>query len=205
MKFSKTACVLLIFLIAGLIAESCFDCHPSYFTCSIASLKLVSVDDREEYLEIAGHRPVSRSHYGIRIYFDMEKYIAECRRSRSFIQSANAMEQCKDYYSLKDSIASIRIFSDRNFDASHPSGADISDCFMIREHVVTSTVPLVESLVLIPLTDYLKNFVPNDYGDIGTITCMLATPPDTGEYTFTVIAHLSDGRELEQSIKTVLE
>jgi hypothetical protein len=208
MKISKIACVLLIFFISGLIAESCLDCNEQTFTCSISSLRLASLDEQKEYFEIAEDRPVSRDHYGIRIDFDVETQIAECRRHGAFMQSAHAMGQCRDYYTYNDSIASIRIFSNRDFGDSFPAGADISEAFKVLRWKATynpTTQQIGNDTVFFPIANYLNRLYISIESDISPFDCKLVTLPDAGEYTFTVVAALSDGRELEQSIKVTLE
>jgi hypothetical protein len=171
---------------------------------------LAPLDYQKEYYEITKDQPVLRNHYGIRMDFDMETHVAGGWMPSSFIQSANAMEECKDEYIHQDTIVSVQIYSDRDFGISFPTGTDIVETFKIREHKSTynpSSQLLDEKIVFTPIADYLNrtsNYLDDKWYFL-PLVCMLVTPPDVGEYTLRVVVRLSDGRELEQSIKAILE
>lgn len=199
MKFSKIAYILLVFWLVGVVVEGCGCPDPSHITCSVSSLKLAHLDDGNWT-----NNPVPRSHYGILIEFEM-KHIAKIQPSASLIRSAHAMEQCRDVYIPKDTITSIQFFTELNFDASHPAGTDISDHFMAMK-VNVDWPAGTETYEDISLADALKRWCDlNRDGYIEPLSCVLVTPPDAGTYIFRVVVGLSDGRELEQSIKAILE
>ncbi|MDR2928171.1 MAG: DUF5034 domain-containing protein [Cytophagaceae bacterium] len=217
-KLFKAACILLISFITALIAESCdlgAKCDAlTYYDCNFKSLYLWQAENLGSDQAPAQVEPrrVLRENYGIYMSFEMNIEVREvqpveqtAKRQRTeslFIQSAYAVAPECDFYTQKDTIEYIQIFSDRDFDTSHPAGSDITDCFYATEHYTSENN--------VSVNDYLNELVKY-YSRVDitwpvgvSLYCMPKTPPDAGEYTFTVVAQLSDGRRLEQSIKAVL-
>jgi hypothetical protein len=90
---------------------------------------------------------------------------------------------CERYYT-KDTVVAVQIFSDKDFVTSDSVNVDVTDKFSVQS--------------------WDGDYIPY-YEDDPTINCVLISPPSTaGTYTFTVVAQLSDGRKLEQSIEAEL-
>jgi len=114
-----------------------------------------------------------------------------------FIQSAYACD-CEDAgYYLKERVTSIQVFSEKDFDETHPTSTDIAEFFKVYKG----------SGILTSFESYVKYLEPTFYTIIDLqFRCVLtANVFETGEYEFTFVVGLSDGRELKQSIKAVLE
>jgi len=107
------------------------------------------------------------------------------------MQSAFA---CSCYYPsyLKESITSIRVFSDKDFGETYPAGTDIADLFKI----------LISGTKSISIEDFI------DFHDIMTyhskFVCVLTENTiDEGEYEFTFVVDLADERTFEQSVTSI--
>ncbi len=206
---------ILSLLAAGLIIESCCKCEelpPSEY--SFSSFEIHPMDNKaimsamEGYVGAGGadENPfVFRKDFGVAIEFiayDVNM-LANCRHAGSFFPSAYACECPGSILYPKDSIVSIQVFSDKDFDETHLAGADIAEFFQIREWDSHTSSPWLTSF-----ESYFKRPAPVFYegGFYWWITCLLtATNLKSGEYEFHFVVRLSDKRTLEQSVKAVLQ
>jgi len=198
MKIIKIVGILLILFVVSLITERCglyCECpKPKSFEYSISSFSFKQYDGLAalpSYVEC-------RRDFGIRLVFETEKtVIANCKPLNSlFMQSAYACSCNNDTYYPKDSIISIQVFSDKDFGETHPAGTDIAEFFKVLTGIHGPIISF-ESYFERPIEDWrvLSDFV-----------CVLTeTNIKTGEYEFTFVVNLSDGRTLKQSIKTILK
>ena len=143
---------------------------------------------------------VCRKDFGLWIAFYADPIVAKRHPLNSlFIQSAYALDCVGDICSVKDSIISIQVFSDKDFGETS-AGSDIAEFFRLLkwdEHSLSSK--------LISFEDYL-GFPKPDFGESRnfSIRCFLTNIAiEPGEYEFTFVVGLSDERTLTQSIKTV--
>ena len=221
MKFIRIIGILLILFVVSLTAERCFKCKcPKIKTveCSISSFSINQLDGEELKRIMAGSLPAGvvdnplecRKDFGIEFVFETKNtVIANCKPVNSlFIQSAYACE-CEEYqYYAREGIISILVFSDKDFDETHPAGTDITEFFKIHEWDATQYPYLAK---LTSFESYFKYPRPSPasviYHDYWyRFYCVLmATDIEAGEYEFTFVVNLSDERTLEQSIKAVLQ
>jgi hypothetical protein len=121
------------------------------------------------------------------------------------MQSAYACDCEGDIYYPKDKVVSIQVFSDKDFDETHPAGSDIAEFFKIRE--LGNYVQNQWQLTLVSFESYFEypaqTFSGNPHIEIPCV--LTATTIEAGEYEFTFVFKLSDERTLEQSMKSVLE
>lgn len=87
---------------------------------------------------LADSAVVKATDFGIAVAFMQMSY--QCREGSSFslISTAYAYKPDMDAYNM-DTITSITISSDRDFDAAHPAGASLNDLFTIPDLSVINT------------------------------------------------------------------
>jgi hypothetical protein len=75
---------------------------------------------------------VKATEFGIAVAFRQNSYQCKNESNFSFISKAYAYKPSIQYYNL-DTIKSISITSNQDFDASHAAGALLNDCFIIPD------------------------------------------------------------------------
>lgn len=75
---------------------------------------------------------VKAAEFGIAVAFRQNSYQCKNENKFSFISKAYAYKPSLQYYNL-DTITSISITSDQDFDASHAAGSLLNDCFIIPD------------------------------------------------------------------------
>jgi len=146
-----------------------------------------------------------RDDFGFRIFFNMNSWFASAGQPSNsfFVQSAYACTPAPAL--LQDTVISIKIFSDKDMNKMYPAGSDITSFFRVayRYFNFPSHIPFYEPLSFF---FYLNRTHQEGGGELRMITCVMRTIDiDPGEYEFTVVVGLSDGRELKESIKAILE
>ena len=205
MKFFRKIGVLLILFVVSLTIETCINCKcPKIksFEYSISSFNIIQSD-----LIGINVPPECRKDFAIWFVFETENTaIANCKPVNSlFMQSAYACDCSGDMYYPKDKIVSIQVFSDKDFDETHPAGSDIAEFFKIRE--LGNYIQNQWQLTLVSFESYFE-YPPQTFSGSPhiEIPCVLtATTIEAGEYEFIFVFKLSDERTLEQSMKSVLE
>jgi len=217
MKIFKGFFLLISFFVVILITESCFfRCDKVYsFEYSFSSFVIHPMYNEEIMLlmgsDIGGadENPLEfRKDFGFHIEFiaDITKVAKNKQTNNSLIQSAYAWSCEDDTYYPKNYIVSIQVFSDKDFDETHPVGSDISKYFKIREWFGPG-----DGFNLFPwLTSFDDYFGIGGYESKGgfnnKITCLItATTIETGDYNFNIVVRLSDDTFLEQSVQAILE
>jgi hypothetical protein len=200
MKLLKILFFLLIFPIVGLIVESCsvdnMRCKRyTYYSCSTSSLSLSQIENLSGDHPPAKveNRPTLKGDYGMAMLFDVERHedsVSQQIAKLRFIQAAYADAPQCDYYHVKDTVVAVQIFSNKDFSISDSVSVDVTNNFKVWGWNDERT----------PIAEHLR---PYEYSS--SLNCVLVSPPAAaGTYTFTVVAQLSDGRKLEQSIEAVL-
>lgn len=193
--------ILLVFglaLISQLIG-SCINCHCTspqtiYFTNKGTSLK--NLDSSLPQPKVTSAGTISSTNYGIQIQLITQQITSRKQQiSWGLIQSAYACSCVEDDYIAKEGFSSIKIFSDNDFDDTHPKGTDLSLYFKAKSDDT-----------MISLADYLKSF--KDFKYIPPIIfyegVFLQVPPKSGKrHKFKVSITLSDGRILESETTEV--
>jgi hypothetical protein len=200
MRTFKVIAVLLTLFIVGFIIESCIKCEKVFsFEYSLSSFELHPMDS-EVIMWITDDLLVFRKDFGVEIEFKADiNLLANCQHFSSFfIQSAYAWSCAHDTYYPKDYIVSVQVFSNKDFDETHPAGSNVVEFFQIRGWGGGGFHSFEE---------FLKYPAP-EFSNMSSFrfTCLTtATALEAGEYEFNFVVTLSDERVLEQSIKAVLE
>ena len=215
MRIFRIITALLSLSIVNLIVESCCP-ELQYEEYSLSSFSISPMDRNGIMRAIGGTQyrgekePYPfRTDFGVHFLFS-----CTCKRNITsmakdipvkslFLQPAFATTPCpKHIYYPKDSIVSIQVFSDKDFDQKHLAGTNVADFFKICKSYGPNYVP-----ILFPFEEYLKYPAPilRDEKVIDFFCLITATHVESGEYNFRFVIKLSDGRILEQSIKGVLD
>ena len=198
MKILKKIGILLSLFVVGLTIETCsketfYDCNcpESKIECSVLSFSVDHVD--EVTLSLLPESLEYRKDFALVLDFDVERtFIAKCEPVHSlFMQSAFA---CSCYYPsyLKESITSIRVFSDKDFGETHPAGTDIAELFKI----------LISGTKSLSVEDFIEH--QDIMMNRSQFICVLTENTiDEGEYEFTFVVDLADERTFEQSVTSI--
>jgi hypothetical protein len=197
----KKVIIILLLPIVAEVVIACCDClDPVKKTYSNEAFII-------NYLDNSGASPVAttagsvpKDAFGIRLQFQREIVACHYRMIPTFFQSAYAFScDCPPDYQIfpKDSVLSIKIFTQYDFDAGHAADSDISDYFSIyHPHSFTSIDKYLK-----PEIDYDGNSTLVLYRneDLTTdLDLLLMTAPSTNTtHQFKVQITLSDGRVFE--------
>ncbi len=204
MRSLKVIIILMVIAVTGMAADCCNCPEPETHEYTLASLSVGNVDNSGEYAVDADIQLVKKESYGIKLLFSFKIAEQTSRASLNFSLMQSAYAACcfcdEAYYAMTDSIVSLHIFSETDFDASHPGDSDISEYFKIfkTNEKAGEFISIVNySFSSISEYEILYGSVP--------VICFLMTPPsDSGEYRFRVEALLSDGRKFTETINAVL-
>ena len=187
--------IILVFafaLISQLIA-GCVDCNcqPSktiYFTKKGLLLKNMDASLPQPMVSNAGI--ITSANYGIQIQFLIENLVSRKQQVKwGLMQSAYACSCVEDTFLPKEDILSVEIFSNNDFDSTHPKNTDLSLYFKVKRYATT-----------IPIADYIKSLkdlnslAGNAFYD-GVF--LQVAPSINKKHKFKVRVALSDGRVLE--------
>lgn len=198
----KKILLILLFPFMAQALVACCDCPPvinGLFTNQ--SFTVLHLDNSGALPEPPQGDSVSRSQYAMRLEVATEKTARLWQKRPSFFASANAAFDCfcdDSYLFAKDSITAIFISSDRDFDAAHPTGSDLS-------HYFRSYTPDQQQTITEFLQTTRQAFMDQSDRNNYIVNLRLVQPPvQAGRYhTFSVRLQLSDGRTLETTASPV--
>ncbi|WP_421939695.1 DUF5034 domain-containing protein [Pedobacter sp.] len=171
---------------------ACIDCNcpkPQniYFTNNGLALKNMDRSLPSPMLSSAG--TIAAANYGIHIQVLNEQLTAQNRRVKwSLMQAAYACSCEGNYFISKESISAIQIFSNNDFDSSHPKGTDLSLYFKVNHFSG-----------MISVTEYIKTLKDLNYSNdpsIFTYIFLQNAPGSNKKHKFRIVFSLSDGRSL---------
>ena len=214
-KVFAVVTVWLILLILSVIVDSCIRCPKTFsYQYSLSSFEIHPIGN-EEIMSLMGNgrsgadeNPlVFRKDFGVQIEFkaDINMLANRVRVNSFFIQSAYAWSCEHDRFYPKNSIVSIKVFSNKDFSEIYPAGSNVAEFFQIREWSgnVNEYGPFPW---LTSFEDYFQRPAPEFWAFFDyKINCLItAINIEAGEYEFRFVVGLSDERVLEQTIKAVL-
>lgn len=130
MKCKKTFTIILFYFIsifATIFYQSC----KTYRTCLVVADIYGTYFNVEKDKMLLDSSSCKADNFGIAVAFRQNEY--ECKRSNfDMIQSAYAYKPNINYYSL-DSITSINIFSNQDFDNTHKAGTLLNEYFTMSD------------------------------------------------------------------------
>ncbi len=186
--FFVFALTLISQLIAGCVDCNCDPIRTVYFSKKNLSLKNMDASLPDPMLTNA--LIISSENYGIQFQLLTEQIASTKPRIKwGLIQTAHACKCAEDTRIAKEDILSVEIFSNNDFDASHPKNTDLSLYFKAKR--LNSKISIAE---------YIKTLKDFDYLSIGAFNegVFLQVKPSIGKkHKFKVRIYLSDGRILE--------
>ncbi|SER78763.1 DUF5034 domain-containing protein [Pedobacter rhizosphaerae] len=187
-----------VFLVLGLALMSqlivaCVDCNcpdsqTFYFTNKGLALKNIDTALPAPMFSSAG--TINSANYGIQIQMLNEKITAIRKPVKwGLMQAAYACSCEGNYFMSKENISAIRVFSNNDFDSSHPKGTDLSVYFKVKQYKGMTT-----------LADYVKilndaNYIYDEY--FFESIYLQTAPVSSKKHKFKIVFALSDGRTLE--------
>jgi hypothetical protein len=174
-------------LIVACVDCNCPDPQTIYFTNKGLSLKNMDKALPSPMLSSAGS--IASANYGIRVQVLNDQLTTQKKSIKwGLMQAAYACSCDENYFISKESISAIQIFSNSDFDSSHPKGTDLSLYFKVNHYSG-----------MITLTEYIKTLKDLSTNDPSLFVQMfLQTAPATHKkHKFKIIFFLSDGRSLE--------
>lgn len=181
----KTALIILLFSIARFIVSCCYCSKIEFYNYTYDSVRVYNIDNSGPAAVNASDH-VLKSAYGF-VLCPYTTAITQRSPSLPFsIESAYATGKCDcdtpEYIGTsKDTIASIVITTNNDFDATHPANSDVSDLFKIYDHYAYSTI-----------SEYIK---AETFHQTNCLTFLLMVPPPApGNQQFSVEVKMKDGR-----------
>lgn len=187
-----------IFFVFGLalmaqLIVACVDCDcPPYreFNFTNKGISLNNLDASLPQPKVTNASTISSANYGVRIQL-LTEVIAWRKKTATwgFMQSAYACSCAEDDYRPKEKIISLEIFSNNDFDATHPKNTDLSLYFNVKQN--SGMVSIAKYLDYIREVTYLARYPFNE-------GVFLLVPPNINKkHKFRFKMTLSDGRILE--------
>jgi len=191
MRIDKIILILMLPLMVELMVACCNCLEPTYFDYTNCSLTINNLDNSGAEPIVSQSNIISKDAFGIRVGIKRNENICKVKTNKSlFFQSAYARYcDCPpefQYFPL-DSITSVKVITNNDFNSGHLENADVSEYFYVFRGNEFSTIE-----------EYVENIETTLY-DFGNPTLefdlLLMTPPTINtEHQFEIIVELSDGR-----------
>lgn len=148
--------------------------------------------DTVAFLEVDSSQIV---HYGFRLQFEYEE-VASHRISDFGLNQSFALS-CESNYQNKDSITSIDVLTQNNFDNTHPSGSSIVEYLLARPGVTRGNQGTTPYQPINNNLDYLKSDNPINRNILDFKFKSVA--PILGQHSFIVRTSFKSGRTLSDT------
>lgn len=197
----NSALIGLIYYLLVLV-NACCHCEPErtrfYTTEGIVAqnVHFEIVGDTAFSYGIVNKDSVPRMNYGLQIQFDTKETVYLKFEFKGLIPSAYACKCSPDFYSPRDTLKSIRIFTLRDFDASHPAGSELSDYFKLLKQATTSG--RISKMSISEAVTQLGTLSTSRYG---SVQFYLDKLPDVANANiqFEIVAEFSKGKILKDT------
>ncbi len=177
------------------IIQSCCKCSDDQeeINYSLCEVEVENIDNSGFEVNIDPSDPIPKEAYGIRISTNYKEGV--CKKDEGFNVLLNSAHAFSCYcppelvYNPTDSITSIEILADQQFDNSHPAMSDISDYFKVFEED--------DYLDIQNYSSALYPQQPYSFHDSDTLDVLLLTPPvNPGTYQFEVHLNFESGNKI---------
>ncbi len=186
--FIVFAFALVTQLIAGCVDCNCGPTKKIYYTKKNPSLK--HMDAALPHPMITKDSVIASDKYGIYLQMQTQQLIVRKQHTNwGLIQIAQACGCAEDEIIPTEQISAIAIFSNSDFDASHPKNTDLSLYFKVKRGKTVETMEF-----------YLKYLKDSRYGSNNPFAegiLLQVAPSSNKKHKFKVRITLSDGRILE--------
>lgn len=182
------AFALMTQLIVACVNCNCPPIRTIYYTNKGISLKNMDAALPQPSVTNAGI--IASTKYGIQVQLLTQQLtLLKPRITFGIMQSAYACSCPEDDFIAKEDIFSLKVFSDQDFDSTHPKNTDLSLYFKAKRYDT-----------LLPIIDYIKS--SKDMGYISSYDFyegifLQVAPSANKKHKFKVVITLTDGRTLE--------
>jgi hypothetical protein len=170
---------------------ACCDClEPIYINYTNCSLTINNLDNSGAEPIVTLSNTFSKDAFGIKVVINNNENICKVKTNKSFFfQSAYATScHCPPelQYLPIDSISSVKVTTNKDFDSQHSENSDVSEYFFVFSG---NEFYKIEENIVKTFYDFNNSKLEFDL--------LLMTPPTIGkEHQFKVTIELSDGRTL---------
>jgi hypothetical protein len=179
---------LILQLISGCVDCNCGPVSKIHFTKKSFTLK--NLDASLPQPMVSSAAIIASANYGMQIQLLTENLAVRKQNINwGLMQTAQACSCPEISFIAKEDITSIAIFSNNDFDASHPKNTDLSLYFKVKK-----------PNLMVTIADYLKNL--KDYSYLASTAFyegvfLQVSPTLNKKHKFRIKMTLSDGRILE--------
>lgn len=199
-RITKIALIIVFAFLLELV-NSCCDCpETKYFYYSNCSLTVKNLDNSGKEPIISQNNIIPKEAFGIRISIGRSENVCEVKsNSFSLMQSAYGYDCfCPSEFEWLplDSIVSVNVITDYDFNSEHEAGTDVSEYFFVYGGG--------EFAAIDEYIGVLKNILYDFNNPEFVFDLLLMTPPTMGTvHQFDVNIELSDGRILNAQTETM--
>lgn len=198
----RNSALIAVFYYLLVLVNGCCHCEPErtrfYKTEGIIAqnVHFEIVGDTAFSYSIVNKDSLARMKYGLQIQFDTKETVFSKFEFKGLIPAANACKCSPDYYSPRDTLKSIRIFTLKDFDASHPAGSELSDYFKLLKQATTSG-----RISKMSISEAVTQLGTLSYSSYGTVQFYLDKMPEVANASiqFEIVAEFSKGKILKDT------
>jgi hypothetical protein len=195
MKLNKVLIIISIPFLVNLIIGCCDCIETMFFDYTNCSVSIENLDNSGREVIVSLSNQIPRKAFGLRINIERKEDVCGNDFQPLFISPAYAIscDYCPEkLYLPLDSIVSLDVITNDDFDSGHSANDNISEYFSV-----------LMSTEFISINEFI-NRQHNELYDINNsdlqFDLMLMSPPDeSSEYQFEVQIELSDGRVLTET------
>jgi hypothetical protein len=201
-KLWRKCALMAVFYYLLLLANACCHCAPErtrfYTSEGIVAQPIqfeILGDTAFSYTAVLKDS-VARLNYGLNIQFDTKETVYAQFAFKGLISSAYACKCGPDYYSPRDTLKSIRIFTLKDFDASHPAGSEISEYFKLLKQATPSA-----KISKITIAEAIAELASISYSPYRTLQLYLDKMPDAAmaPIQFEIVAEFGGNKILKDT------
>jgi len=175
------------------LITGCVDCNcgPNQtFHTTTKTLLVNNIDSTLPEPMTANSAVINANNYGFKMQLLSDRVAQKNQKVNwGFIQKAYACSCAEDIYKSKEHILTLEIFSNNDFDASHPKNTDLSAYFKVKIYNNLNT--------MIEYVKYINKFYQSSSNPFYWGIFLQAVPSLSKKHKFRIKITLSDGRILE--------
>lgn len=201
-KLLRNSALIGVFYYLLVMVNACCHCEPErtrfYTTERIVAqnVHFEILGDTAFSYSIVNKDSVARMNYGLQVQFDTKETVFSKFEFNGLMPSAFACKCGQGYFSPRDTLKSIRIFTLKDFDASHPAGSELSDYFKFLKQATSSG--RISKMSISEAVNQLGTLSTSSYG---SVQFYLDKMPDFGKANiqFEIIAEFSNSKILKDT------
>ncbi|RZK40473.1 MAG: DUF5034 domain-containing protein [Pedobacter sp.] len=189
----KKIFIVFAFVLVTQIIAGCVDCNcgpiQTFYTTT-KSLFVNNIDSTLPEPMITNSSIINAKNYGFKINLRSDRVALKNQKVNwGFIQAAYACSCAENVYKSKESILTLEIFSNNDFDANHPKNTDLSSYFKVKISQNLNTMP--------EYVKYINRLYQTSSNPFYWGIFLQTSPSLSKKHQFKIRMTLSDGRILE--------